>query len=263
MVGADDMVKRLAAAWNAAGVEPGDTLLLHTSAKRLLRTILREGIKPTPELIIRSFLEALGSQGTLLLPLFNFDFAAGKPFDIRSSPSQMGVVTEAGRLWPGAVRTGHPIYSFAVIGADAPAFDQLENFSGYGEDLPFGILHRGNGKIAALDLPDNGSMTYYHYVEEASSAPYRYHKTFTAPYVDLFGDEQLRTFGLFVRDLEQGVVTDVEPMGMILWDKGLYRGERPGEGFGLRTISARAMYDEVRCVIEEGRALGLLYAIDR
>jgi aminoglycoside 3-N-acetyltransferase len=263
MGGAGDIVDRLAEAWQRAGVEPGDMLLLHSSAKRLMRRIAKEGGNPSPELIIESFLAALGPGGTLLLPLFNFDFTSGAVFDIRRTPSQMGAISEAGRRWPGAVRTGHPIYSFAAIGAASASFAGLENFSGYGADSPFGMLHRAGGKIAVLDLPDNNSMTFYHYVEEACSVPYRYHKRFTGPYVDSSGEQALRTFGLYVRDIEKGVMTEVDPMGELLWERGLYHGERPREGYGLRTISAAPMYDEVRAVIEQGKALGLLYAIER
>jgi aminoglycoside 3-N-acetyltransferase len=261
--GALSIVDRLAEAWQRAGVEEGDMLLLHSSAKRLMRRIAEDGAAPSADLIIETFLGALGSKGTLLLPLFNFDFASGGRFDIRTTPSQMGAISEAGRRWPGAVRTGHPIYSFTAIGAAAPSFAGVENFSGYGADSPFGILHRAGGKIAVLDLPDNNSMTFYHYVEEACGVSYRYHKTFTGPYVDATGEESIRTFGLFVRDLEEGVVTEVDPMGELLWEKGLYRGERPGTGFGLRTIGAAPMYEEVRSVIEQGKALGLLYAVER
>jgi aminoglycoside 3-N-acetyltransferase len=174
----------------------------------------------------------------------------------------MGAITEAGRTWPGAVRTGHPIYSFVAIGERAEQFRGLENFSGYGVDSPFGILHRSNGMIAVLDLPDNDSMTYYHYVEEACSVTYRYHKTFTAAYTGLDGFTQERTFGLFVRDLNRGVVTRVDPMGERLWEKGLYNGDRPNQGFGLRTISAARMFDEVKTVIDKEEARGLLYDLE-
>jgi aminoglycoside 3-N-acetyltransferase len=211
--------------------------------------------------VINSFLEALGSSGTLILPLFNFDFTSGVTFDIRHTPSQMGSLTEAGRLWPGAVRTGHPIYSFVAIGRDAELFRKIDNFSGYGEDSPFGILHRLNGKIGILDLPDQNSMTFYHYVEEKHNAPYRYHKKFSGKYIDENGVESTRSYGLFVRDTEKGVITHVDPMGEILWQHGFYSGFRPKEGCGLRVISAKNIFDEVSRVLNEGRAKGLLYDI--
>jgi aminoglycoside 3-N-acetyltransferase len=257
----DEIIGQLAGDWRAAGVEEGDMLLVHSSLGRTLRRIAKLGGEVDPKVVLESFIRALGPSGTLLLPLFNFEFAGGTPFDIRSSPSQMGAFTEAGRLWPGAVRTGHPIYSFAVIGKEAETFRGLRNFSGYGADSPFGILHRHGGKIGVIDLPDQNSMTFYHYVEEMLCAPYRYHKTFTGKYLDESGVEATETFGLFVRNIEQGVVTHVDPMGEILWEKGLYTGSRAGNGAGFRLISAPCMFDEVARVIKEGRAKGLLYEI--
>ena len=81
------------------------------------------------------------------MPLFNFDFTKGVPFDIRTSESQMGALTEIGRKFNGAVRTGHPIYSFAVIGYKASEFKGIDNVGGYAEDSPFGVLKKLNGKI--------------------------------------------------------------------------------------------------------------------
>lgn len=255
------IVTLLADDWRAAGVTEGDTLLVHSSLGRTLRRVKKMGGKINPNIIIESFLLALGKSGTLLLPLFNFDFPNGVTFDIRNSPSQMGTFTEAGRLWPGAVRTGHPIYSFAAIGKNSEIFKGVRNFSGYGHDSPFNILHRLNGKIGVIDLPDQNSMTFYHYVEESLNAPYRYHKEFTGQYIDENGIESTETFGLFVRNTEKGVITHVDPMGEILWEKGIYTGCRPKEGCGLRVISATTMFDEVSSIINEGKAKGLLYEI--
>lgn len=251
----------LADQWRGAGVAPGDILLVHSGLKRTFRRLLQQGHRPDATVILESFLSALGPDGTLLLPLFNFDFNAGMPFDIRSTPSQMGALTEAGRVDERAIRTGHPVYSFAVIGAQQDLF-ATDNFSGYGSDSPFGILHRAGGKIAVLDLPDVHSMTFYHYVEEARQVDYRYHKHFTGPYTDINGNMTERTYGLFVRDVSRGVQTDVNPMGELLWAEGLYRGDRPLEDSGLRTIDARVLFDRVARVIDEGKAEGLLMSIE-
>ncbi|TAK64079.1 MAG: AAC(3) family N-acetyltransferase [Methylobacter sp.] len=257
----NQIISQLVADWRMAGIEEGDMLLVHSNLNRTLRRIARLGGNVSPKVVLESFLIALGKSGTLLLPLFNFDFPKGVRFDIRNSPSHMGVFTEVGRLWPGAVRTGHPIYSFSVIGKEAEMFRGLKNFSGYGQNSPFGILHRHGGKIGGLDLPDQNSMTFYHYVEESLDVPYRYHKTFTGQYIDEIGVESTQTFGLFVRNIEQGVITHVDPMGEILWKKKLYTGCRPKEGSGLRVISAPKMFDEVAMILNEGRAKGLLYEI--
>lgn len=257
----EETVEALAADWRSAGVEEGDTLLVHSSLSRTLRRVVKMGGKADPSIIVRSFLHALGDEGTLIAPLFNFEFTQGVPFDIRESKSAMGSFTEAVRKWPGAVRTGHPIYSFAVVGKNANLFVGVENFSGYGSDSPFAIIHKLGGKIGVIDLPDQHSMTFYHYVEEANSVPYRYHKTFTGDYTGMDGTKDQKTFGLFVRDIEKGVLTKVDPMGEILWEKGLYKGDRPGTGCGFRVISAAPLFSEVSKVISEGSAKGILYDI--
>lgn len=248
--------------WKQAGVRAGDLLLLHSSTRGTLRRLKKLGFPVDIEIILDSFLEAIGEEGTLLLPLFNFDFCSGVPFDIRTTSSHMGALTEAGRKRADAVRTGHPIYSFAALGKKRDLFQTVDNFSGYGADSPFGILHREGGKIAVLDLPDQESMTFYHYVEESMSVDYRFHKRFSGPYTDREGHTAERTYGLFVRKIEEGVVTRVGAMGERLWQKKLYSGDRPGEGWGLRVIDASTLYQEVAGVIANGNARGLLYEIE-
>jgi aminoglycoside 3-N-acetyltransferase len=174
----------------------------------------------------------------------------------------MGALAEEGRQWPDVVRTGHPIYSFAAIGAQAERFHGVNNHSGYGKDSPFSMLRDMNGQIAVIDLPDQNSMTFYHHVEEMLKVPYRYHKNFIAPYTDQQGATTTETYSIFVRDIENGVLTSVDRMGDRLWSKGLYLGERQGSGHGMRTIMARALFDEVASVIKAGQAQEYLYATE-
>lgn len=256
-----DRIEALTSRWLAAGVEPADTLLVHSSIKRTLGEFRQAGHPISPDDILRSFLEAIGPRGTLLLPLFNFDFAKGVPFDIQHTPSQMGALTEAGRVHKEAVRTGHPIYSFAVIGHQSKDFEQVDNESGYSDDSPFGMLRRMNGKIASLDLDDQNSMTFYHHVEEVKQVDYRYFKTFVSEYRGRDGIWQEKSYKLYVRDIDRGVLTQVNPAGELLWKHGLYRGDMPMTRSGLRVIKCQPMFEFVSDLIERGQALGTLYAL--
>lgn len=249
--------------WASAGVGKGDMLLLHSSLKRTILSLRRAGFSASVEDVLNSFLDVLGPEGTLILPIFNFSFTTGTPFDIRTTPSEMGALTEIGRKHPDAVRTGHPIYSFVAIGAKSAMFRGIDNYSGYGGDSPFSKLMSEDAKIGVLDLEDFDSMTFYHYVEEALEVDYRLPKMFSGDYTDAEGNTASRSYGIFVRNLDMGVQTDVNPMGERLWAKGLYSGHRPGEESGLRTIRARDLYDETKLVIESGLALGLLYSTDK
>ena len=255
----DSTIRNLATLWKKSGVESGDTLLLHSSIKRTIMRIRRQGVKLMPEHILESFIRAVGESGTLILPLFNFDFQNSKHFDIQTTPSQMGVLTEIGRHHQSSVRTGHPIYSFAVLGNNSEIFRDIDNESGYGADSPFSMLTSLNGKIASLDLEDQNSMTFYHYVEEMNQVDYRYFKEFSGSYVDVNGVSSKRTYKLFVRDLERDVRTYVNPAGELMWQHNLYSGDRPGVDSGLRTIHAKKMFDFVTQLIIDGNAEGTLF----
>src|SRR5574338_979593 len=100
----DDLV----AGFRLLGVAPGDTLLVHSSYKSF------GPVEGGPQTVVNALEEALGPEGTLIMPTFNFDFNKGQPWDVRSTPSQMGVLTELVRKDPRAKRVFHPIYSFAI-----------------------------------------------------------------------------------------------------------------------------------------------------
>ncbi|MBU1158561.1 MAG: AAC(3) family N-acetyltransferase [Candidatus Thermoplasmatota archaeon] len=245
--------------WTDSGIESGDLVMIHSSGKRTLSELRNDHKECAPRNIIESMLLAVGPNGTLLFPLFNFDFTKGVQFDIRNTPSHMGILTETARVYPGAVRTGHPIYSFAAIGHTAHLFRDVDNFSGYGIDSPFGMLRELDGKIAVLDLDDQNSMTFYHHIEEMNEVPYRFHKQFEGDYTDVHGKTDRRTYGLFVRRLDLGIITKVNPMGDLLWENGIYHGFRPGIGPGLRWAKARQVFDFVTDHIRNGKAKGLIY----
>lgn len=258
------IIQLLSKEWQKSGVEKGDVLLVHSSLKKVfLKLISDHDYKADTQTILLSLIDAVGETGTLLLPLFNFDFGKTRQFDIRHTPSQMGALTESARLFPGAVRTGHPIYSFAVIGKQAYKFEEVKNFSGYGADSPFALLKEMDGKIAIIGLSDQNSMTSYHYVEEMNEVPYRYHKKFTGSYTDNNGHTEEATFNLFVRDIENGVKTDVNRMMDFLWEKKLFKGSKYDEGFGMRTIKMSDFYETVNQIIKEGKAIDYLYSVEK
>ncbi len=203
--------------------------------------------------ILKSFLEAAG---TVVFPTFNIGFAEGIPFDIRTTQSDMGVLSESARKHKDAVRSGHPMYSFVAIGKEADRFN-VNNFSGYDKNSPFAILRRLNGKIGVLGLPDSEGNTMHHHAEEMNRVSYRSYKNFTGSYTDKYGNTDIRTYSFFCRDLRNTTILD--PTMEMMWEAGLYKGCRPFEGDGFRVIGANDMFDFVSNIIKTGQAEGLLY----
>ena len=255
------IVDYLSSEWRNSGLEDGDTVLIHSSLKSTMHRLKNLGYVPDLSHIFDSFRYVVGKDGTLIFPLFNFEFTKGDPFIFNQTRSHMGALTEYARNFKNSVRTGHPIYSFAVIGKNASHFDGLINESGYGHDSPFAVLKELDGKIGILGLPENSSMTFYHYVEECLAVDYRYIKNFTGQYTDNKGITGERTFKLFVRDIEKNIETQVDPMGERLWSLGKYKGCRHKDGNYFRTIKAIDVFNETKKIIQSGKALGHLYEI--
>ena len=245
--------------WKLSDLNPGDTVLIHSSLKNISQYLHKNGYKFTVEDIFNSFQIAIGDNGTLLFPLFNFEFPNTNFFDIKNSKSQMGSLSEYARNHSESFRTGHPIYSFAVIGRNAHFFKDIDNISGYGMDSPFAILKELDGKIGILGLEDQNSMTFYHHVEEALKVDYRYFKDVSGTYINNEGIKENKTYKLFVRDIKRGIKTRVNPMGELLWKKKIYKGSRFNEPNFFRTINAAELFFETAEIIKNNHALDYLY----
>ncbi|HRU07234.1 MAG TPA: AAC(3) family N-acetyltransferase, partial [Candidatus Brocadiia bacterium] len=94
------------------------------------------------------------------------------PFDRSHTPSSVGRVSEAIRLWPGACRSFHPIHSASAIG---PLASELtsghESGSDFGPQSPFARLVKRRGLIVLLGVGQFCNSTV-HVVEDMLGMPY-------------------------------------------------------------------------------------------
>lgn len=253
----------LTSRWNSVGINNSDSVLLHSNVKRLIRELIKRGIKNPLDIILDSFIDAVGTDGTLILPLFNFGFTSGVSFNVTTTPSLMGALTETARIRLCPSRSGHPVYSFCAFGKYADQIHEIDNESAYSLSSPFGFLRRINGKVASLDLEDQGSMTFFHHVEEVCQVDYRYMKWFESEYVDISSNISSRSYSIYVRNLEKGVRTHVNPAGDQMWRAGIYRGDPPGIDSGLRVALANDFFDFVENIILSGKAENLLFRYEK
>ena len=112
-------------------------------------------------------------------------------------------MTEAARLNKNFIRTGHPLFSFAVTGYHMDKFQNLYNYSAFGNDSPLSILHKLDGKIAALDIAGEKLHDFYHYIEEMENAPKTDSiKSLKGIYIDTDGSETERNLVCFAEILK-------------------------------------------------------------
>jgi len=245
--------------WRSCGVSNGETLLIHTSLRRIIRHFLKQGVRLDSNDILQTFLNAVGNSGTLLLPTFNISVQPLVKFDVRKSPSQMGALTELARQRRDSIRTQHPLLSFAVIGKRKNEFADLADYTGIGHSSPFARLLHLDGRIGVLGLPENESMSFYHHVEYMLDADHRHEVKFEAEVTQNNNSTVKRSHAFYARRRDDGIVTNVEPMGNSLWDKGFYSGERFDEGLGFRSVRAIDVFRETAKVVVSGNARGMLY----
>ncbi len=222
--------------FRAIGINAGDTLMVHSSYKSF------GGVDGGPQTVIDALLDVLGEEGTLIMPAFNFDFCKGEPWDVRNTPSHMGIITELVRQDPRSLRVFHPIYSFSIIGKRAEFLTKERYKSSYERNSLFGKLRQIDGKIMVIGLSYNDSMTFFHHVEELEGVDYRYLKTFTGMVTDENGHTYEDSFQMLVRDIDQGVETMVDPMGNLAEENGIIKSRTIGEA-AVKLMKANDIYE--------------------
>ena len=96
--------RQLRAALHAVGVAEGDSVMLHSAFGA-------NGFLGTIEQLTDSFIEAIGPQGHLLMVSLPYRTASldylktYRTFDVRKTPSMMGMVSELFRRRPDVVRS--------------------------------------------------------------------------------------------------------------------------------------------------------------
>lgn len=148
------------------GIKKGDRVFLHSSFKSI-------GTESgNPQKVIDAFLTILAEDGCLGMPVFPFCFSAEEPFDIDSSPSQVGIISEFFRRMKGVSRSFSPSHSVCFYGKDAEHFSRGAEFMPpYSLQGPFGKLYDFNFKIVMLGcgLAPNSML---HAIEDWARLPY-------------------------------------------------------------------------------------------
>lgn len=246
--------EQLVDGFRSLGVEQGDILLVHSSYKSFGE------VDGGPQTVIRALEAALGPDGTLIMPTFNFDFNKGMPWDVRMTPSKMGILTELVRLDPRAKRVFHPFYSFAIVGKHAEMLGNLRYKSSYERNSVFGKLRDLDGKIMVIGLSYTNSMTFFHHIEQMEGVDYRFLKQFTGEVTDETGNTYTDTFEMLVRDIDKGVITEVNPMGALMEQAGVIKSAKIGEA-DVKLMKANEVYEFT--AREMKRDPQLLYYIDK
>ena len=162
---------KLLACLRSLGVQPGDTVLLHSSFEE------HHGFRGTIQDVTEVFIEAVGPTGHLLmvsLPYRSSSFlylSKLKRFDVRKTPSMMGMLSELFRRRPGVLRSLSPTHPMLVYGPRAAWFVADHQSCRYpcGPGSPFEKLVSSDAKAVFYNTSFD-AYTFFHYLEHLVSS---------------------------------------------------------------------------------------------
>ncbi|MFI6487908.1 aminoglycoside N(3)-acetyltransferase [Streptomyces sp. NPDC050564] len=176
----------LAAHLLSLGIRPGETLLVHSSLSSL------GWVNGGPVAVVQGLLDALGPEGTLVVPTQSGDLsdpalwsnppvpeewwsairATMPAYDPLVTPSRgVGVIPETVRNWPGALRSAHPETSFAALGPRAAAITEGHALDcRLGERSPLARLEAGGARVLLLGAGYD-TCTSFHLAEYRIPSP--------------------------------------------------------------------------------------------
>ena len=144
-----------------------EILMVHSSFDSLL-PMYKGGAKE----LVSGLIDLCGSDRTLVMPSFvmggrNYDAAEyfrSKPFDVRSTPSEMGLVAEVFRRTPKVLRSLNPTCSLCALGPLAKELTTGHHTShtGLSPDSPFGVMTRRPTAILGLGVEYYRCLTHAH-----------------------------------------------------------------------------------------------------
>ena len=180
--------EQITAGLREIGLPGGAIVMVHSSLSSFGYV---EGGAPA---VVEALLNCVGPKGTVMVPTQPFRgseyvYMKARPtFDVRSTPSLVGAITEAVRHHPRALRSLHPSHPVAAIGPLAVPLlrDHEKAATSCGLGTPFFRNIVEGGYILLLGV-DNRRNTTLHTIEEVYDGDVLSEETFDAVIVDYEG----------------------------------------------------------------------------
>ncbi len=224
------------------GLTQGDTVFVHSSLSSF------GYVEGGAETVVKAFLDVIGQDGTLAVPIFRNYFWDGpdQVWDRENSPSLMGRISETVRTWEGSRKSYHAPHPIAVIGKYAEDITERYNITDFSIDSPFARLLELDAWIVLIGV-DYNSCTMIHIVEERAEVPYRRWIDLTGTVI-YDGVSQKKNYPFFAR--QPNVNYDFTPLGQSMESEGLVRTTFIGKSF-VRAFRSRDMYDYTMQMIRQ------------
>lgn len=246
-VNKEDVIEKL----QRVGVQQGDDIYVASFA-----AVLGNEANVLDD-VIDALIEIVGSQGTVIMPTFNWNYCSGEIFDPEVTPSQVGVLTEIFRKKPGVLRSITPPWcTFAAIGKYAKDIANIKGTSPFGIDSIPQFLYDINVKYVLLGCPYKDGVMHTHWLEEKYEVPYRYWKQFKGKVI-IEGEMTINVSYMYARNLEINADIDPTPLTELFDKSGKVKSEKLGLG-EVRSFRVKDYCDFVIPYLEKDKLILLI-----
>jgi aminoglycoside N3'-acetyltransferase len=246
--------QELEAALRRLGVADGDAIVMHSAFSS------RNGFAGDAPHVIDCIIDIIGPRGHLFMVSMPYDGTARQyvseqnVFDVRRTPSQMGLLSESFRRRRGVVRSAHPLHPVLAWGPRAEwviaGHEDLPHSCG--KDSPFEKMLSLDAKALLFDV-DIDVLTFTHYLEDLfqDSAPVAVYAPdpLDAEIVDRNGER--RRVPVYPFSVEATQRRNFAVLYDAMLDRGLVRRERIGNTV-LQLLGLRSLVDAAVGLVNAG-----------
>ena len=237
-----------------AGVSPGSLLMVSADLTRLAMTALRKEGEFNIDLFIDSIQKYLGTEGTLIIPAFNFNLKNKAYFNFTKSLPITGALAVAALKRTDFLRTRHPLHSFLVWGKHAEMLAAMNNCSSFGKDSPFAFLKENHAKMLLIDTSVSAAFTFVHHVEEMEKVNYRKYRKIVISVDENDGNPAGKEFLLYAK--KPGWTMDLEGLEILLTEKQIAKKSNL-ENISCTVVDLEASYPVIKDDILHNKAKNL------
>ncbi len=223
-----------------SGIKKGDLVFGHSNIGFFgIPSFDKNKYTSTTDMLLETFLEILGPEGTLILPAYTYSFCNGKIFDPEKDKGIGGMLSEYLRQKKESIRSIDPSISVVAIGAKAEKIISKMPINAYSSNGFFQRLLNENGKICNLNK--DASSTFIHYIEKMNNVPYRYEKEFKGE-IRINNKLHKSSSIIYVRFLHPSTEVCMKKFDYYATEKKACKKIKVGRGF-IKTMSIKDQLD--------------------
>lgn len=236
-----------------AGIKTGSIIDVSSALSTVKKFSDVNQLSFNADLLIDELKSIVGINGTVMIRAFAWSFCKGLTFNVRETPSEVGVLGNIAMKRNDFIRTSHPLYSWMVWGKYQNELCNLNYTDGLGEDSIFAFLEKNKSHQLLIGKQQIAGLTIGHYVEQKMQVPYRCRKYFEGEYIDREGIVSHRRYSMYVRPLNIDVenIFGKEQVQKTMSEEGIRKNYLYKDSVPLATINlplaAKFVSEDIRC----------------